>query len=61
MGLKDHMKRHKTIVTEKCETCGRICPNKKALRSHFRTVHLNIQYPCTICAKPFKNKNTLKV
>lgn len=66
--LKEHLRRHKAARAQ-CKYCGRVSSNKKSLRLHIRNVHADIdstvkqrnEYPCTICGKIFKKKQTLKV
>lgn len=66
--LKDHIRRH-YAASETCKYCGRVSSNKKSLRLHIRNVHADIdgsvktrnEFPCTVCEKIFKKKQTLRV
>lgn len=66
--LKDHIRRH-YAATETCKYCGRVSSNKKSLRLHIRNVHADIdssvktrnEFPCSVCGKIFKKKQTLRV
>lgn len=66
--LKDHIRRH-YAATETCKHCGRVSSNKKSLRLHIRNVHADIdssvktrnEFPCSVCGKIFKKKQTLRV
>lgn len=66
--LKDHIRRH-YAASATCNYCGRVSSNKKSLRLHIRNVHADIdssvktknEFPCTVCEKIFKKKQTLRV
>lgn len=66
--LKDHIRRH-YAASATCKYCGRVSSNKKSLRLHIRNVHADIdssvktknEFPCTVCEKIFKKKQTLRV
>lgn len=66
--LKDHIRRH-YAASAACKYCGRVSSNKKSLRLHIRNVHADIdssvktknEFPCTVCEKIFKKKQTLRV
>lgn len=66
--LKDHIRRH-FAASATCKYCGRVSSNKKSLRLHIRNVHADIdssvktknEFPCTVCEKIFKKKQTLRV
>ncbi|XP_055301985.1 transcription factor grauzone-like [Sitodiplosis mosellana] len=65
--LKDHIRRH-YAASATCKYCGRVSSNKKSLRLHIRNVHADIdntvktknEFPCTVCEKIFKKKQTLR-
>lgn len=63
--LRRHIKQHTTVDEEfKCEICGKESPNKEALQSHKRYVHINERkFKCTFlnCEKAFKRQIGLKV
>lgn len=66
--LKDHIRRH-YAASATCKYCGRVSSNKKSLRLHVRNVHADIdssvktknEFPCNVCEKIFKKKQTLRV
>lgn len=66
--LKDHIRRH-YAASATCKHCGRVSTNKKSLRVHIRNVHADVdssvkkrnEFPCTVCEKLFKKKQTLRV
>lgn len=66
--LKDHIRRH-YAARATCKYCGRVSSNKKSLRLHIRNVHADIdssvktrnEFPCSVCGKIFKKKQTLRV
>lgn len=45
---------------QKCETCSRMFPNKKALRNH-RIIHREHKYFCEICGRGFHRPHVLRV
>ncbi|XP_031638313.1 transcription factor grauzone-like [Contarinia nasturtii] len=65
--LKDHIRRH-YAQSATCKYCGRVSSNKKSLRLHIRNLHADVdssvktknEFPCTICEKIFKKKQTLR-
>ncbi|CAH2099285.1 unnamed protein product [Euphydryas editha] len=45
-----------------CDVCGKVFKDTQQLKSHQRSVHLNIKpYICSVCNKSFPKKFTLKV
>lgn len=66
--LKNHMRRHNATL-ETCKHCAKTYPGKKRLRVHIRNVHADIdstvtiksEFPCPVCGKIFKKKQTLRV
>lgn len=66
--LKSHMRRH-NATPETCKHCSKTYPGKKCLRLHIRNVHADVdstvtvkyEFPCPVCGKVFKKKQTLRV
>lgn len=53
-----HVESNKTYT---CDYCGKRAPNKGALKSHQKYVHLSEKsYKCNMCNKAFKRSLTLK-
>ncbi|XP_050357120.1 zinc finger protein 615-like [Nymphalis io] len=63
--LNIHLKdKHGIIVKVSilCDICGKVVRDTQQLKSHQRSVHLNIKpYTCSVCNKSFPKKFTLKV
>ncbi|XP_045456450.1 gastrula zinc finger protein XlCGF26.1-like [Melitaea cinxia] len=63
--LNIHLKdKHDIIVKISilCDICGKVFRDTQQLKSHQRSVHLNIKpYTCSVCNKSFPKKFTLKV
>ncbi|XP_017040935.1 transcription factor grauzone [Drosophila ficusphila] len=58
--LKKHVRRHNGTATT-CEICGKVSPNRSAMLSHQRYVHLtDKKHVCSVCDKAFKKAITLK-
>lgn len=58
--MKKHIKRH-IENPETCEFCGKVAPNKGALRNHIRYMHeLGRKFQCNLCDKSFKTSIVLK-
>ncbi|XP_034654607.1 transcription factor grauzone isoform X1 [Drosophila subobscura] len=61
--LKKHVRRHKGSSEEvrTCKVCGKVSPNRSAMLSHQRYVHLaDRKHECSVCNKAFKKAITLK-
>lgn len=64
VGLKKHIKTmHENNDNEYfCDICGKQSPNKKALLSHKKYVHIDERkFECNRCSKAFKKAISLKV
>lgn len=64
VGLKKHIKTmHDNSDSEYfCDICGKQSPNKKALLSHKKYVHVDERkFECNCCSKAFKKAISLKV
>lgn len=58
--LRSHLSRHSDTKHE-CDLCGKISPNRGALRSHQRYVHFSdATHQCTVCEKMFKKPIALR-
>lgn len=56
-----HMRYHTDTSTYPCPKCGKMYPNKQALGSHMRTVHVDRKFSCSLCDKAFKTPKPLRV
>jgi len=61
-----HCQRHEDAQNGKteyvCELCGKKAPNRQALRSHVKYVHITQRnHQCTFCDKAFKRPKELRV
>lgn len=64
VGLKKHIKTmHDNSDSEYiCDICRKQSPNKKALLSHMKYVHVDERkFECNSCSKAFKKAISLKV
>jgi hypothetical protein len=60
--LRSHMIQHNTEKDDNiCDICGKKSPNKGALQSHKRNVHLKRTHKCSVCEFAFKKAYSLKV
>ncbi|XP_026492921.2 zinc finger protein ZFP2-like [Vanessa tameamea] len=63
--LNIHLKEKHGIIVKVsilCDICGKVVRDTQQLKSHQRSVHLNIKpYTCGVCNKSFPKKFTLKV
>jgi len=44
-----------------CLMCNKTCTRKQDVTNHVQNIHLPGNYPCTMCAKTFKSRNSLSV
>ncbi|KAH8401083.1 hypothetical protein KR009_003008 [Drosophila setifemur] len=58
--LKKHVRRHNGSAAT-CDLCGKVSPNRSAMLSHQRYVHLtDRKHECSVCRKAFKKAITLR-
>lgn len=61
--IRAHMNYVHVQGPQKCDTCGKISANRKALRKH-QTIHMESwkdRFKCVICCKGFRDSTKLKV
>jgi hypothetical protein len=60
--LQSHMIQHKSEKDDNvCDICGKKAPNKGALQSHKRNIHVDRTHKCSVCDKAFKRAINLRV
>ena len=52
--IPDFAAARQNLVRYKCNSCGRICPNKHKLKRHLSTHSEERPFPCGICGRSFK-------
>ncbi|XP_053694849.1 zinc finger protein 431-like [Sabethes cyaneus] len=60
-GEENSTKKQRTVPVEKqkCNQCGKRCPNANALKLHVLKSHSKLKFMCTTCGKCYKDRRTL--
>ena len=61
--MRNHLRQHKVLQEDDeeipCSECGKILPNKAALKRHEKTVHFDTdRFVCSYCPKAFSSNHT---
>ena len=47
--------------TERCNVCGKIFKNKYILKTHVKSVHMEVDHQCPICSFSSRSRESLKI